>query len=522
MVSRISHAKKNIFSGIVNKLIAMLMPFVLRTVMIDMLGSDYLGLNSLFTSVLHVLNLAELGFSQAVIYNLYKPMAEGNKIKIYALLNMYRKIYRIVGAIMMGIGLLLIPFLPYLIKDGSCPSDINIYVLYLIYLFNTAVSYWLFAYLNCILYADQKNDVINNINSVIQLLLNCSQLLVLFLFKNYYVYLIVMPIFTIINNIWTAYATKKRYPDLKCEGVLDEETKKGLKKNVVGLGIQKLCATTRNSLDSIFASAFLGLTMTAVYNNYYMILSSLTAMVYIIANSIGSSVGNSIATESVEKNYKDMMRFNFFYMWISSWTTVCLFCLYQPFMKLWMGAKGDEFILPILPVILFCLYYYVLRMGDIRSVYNESAGLFWETKIRAIAESLGNIVLNYIFVRLFGLTGIVAATLISLFVFNFLWSSHITFRYYFKGIKISSYFLSHGKYFLVTAVISGITFYLTNILIAGEGIFWLLIRVIICVIFPNILMLLIYYHTKDYGEAISWLLGKSTKFKFLSFLIPKK
>lgn len=521
LVNRTDHAKKNIISGIINKLIAMLMPFIIRTAMIEVLGVEYLGLNSLFTSILHVLNLAELGFSQAVIYNLYKPMAEGNKPYIYALLNMYKKVYRIVGTIMMIVGLALIPFLPKLIKNGSAPEDINLYMLYLIYLFNTVISYWLFAYMNCILYADQKNNVINNINSAVQIFLNCSQLIVLIILKNYYAYLILMPICTVINNLWIAYATKKRYPDLRCEGALDKQTIKSMKKNIVGLGIQKLCATTRNSLDSIFVSAFLGLTMTAVYNNYYMILSSLTALVYIIANSICSSVGNSIATESMEKNYQDMMRFNFLYMWISGWTTVCLFCLYQPFMRLWMGGKGDDYVLPIIPVILFCLYYYVLRMGDIRSVYNESAGLFWETKVRAIAESIGNILLNYILVKLFGLTGIIAATLISLFLFNFIWSSQITFRYYFKGIKISSYFIAHCKYFFVTLIVCGITFLLTNVLISGESIIQLILRGVICAVFPNLLMLIFYYRTKDYGEAIVWLCKKSPRLGFLSFLIPK-
>ncbi|UKI56602.1 MAG: hypothetical protein L6V90_05600 [Treponema succinifaciens] len=169
-------------------------PFLIRTVLIKKIGIEYAGLNSLFSSILQVLNLTELGFASAVVYSMYKPIAEDDKDTICALLNFYKRVYFIIGLVILALGSAVMPFLPHLIK-GNVPQDINIYVLYSIYLVNTSLSYLLFGYKNSLLNAHQRRDVISNILTITQGLMNICQLLILVTIKNYYLYVLMMPIF---------------------------------------------------------------------------------------------------------------------------------------------------------------------------------------------------------------------------------------------------------------------------------------------------------------------------------------
>ena len=190
-MSRTKNAARNVLFGLINKIIVLLFPFAIRAIIIQTLGSEYLGLNSLFTSILQVLNLAELGFNSAVVYSMYKPIAENDTNTICALMNLYRKIYRIIGIIVVVVGLILLPFLSYLIK-GSYPTDINIYILYIIYLFNTGLTYFLFAYKSALLTAHQRSDVISNVQSIAFILQYVIQIIILLKTKNYYMFVIVL------------------------------------------------------------------------------------------------------------------------------------------------------------------------------------------------------------------------------------------------------------------------------------------------------------------------------------------
>ena len=272
---------RNMIWGTLNKLLITLVPFITRTVIINILGTEYLGLNSLFSSVLQILNLTELGISSAIVFFMYKPIAQNDEKRICSLLNLYKKIYRIIGIIILILGLLILPFLDNLIS-GDIPNDINIYYLYIIYLVNTVITYWLFAYKKSLIEAFQRNDVVSNINSILYILQSLFQIVMICKFKNYYLYVMIMPIITIANNIVCAIYAKRKYPQYIAKGDVDKATKKELKKKVSGLVVYKICTTTRNSLDSIFISAFLGLNMVAIYNNYYLIMNAISTFMSVI------------------------------------------------------------------------------------------------------------------------------------------------------------------------------------------------------------------------------------------------
>lgn len=506
--SRTKNALRNMIFGFLNKFIVLLFPFIIRTVIIKTLGSEYLGLNSLFTSILQVLNLAELGFSVAIVYSMYKPIAENDTKTICALMNLYKKIYRIIGITVIVLGLVLLPFLKCFIK-GTYPNDINIYTLYLIYLINTAITYFLFAYKSALLTAHQRSDVTSNVQTITYLAQYTVQIIILCVLKNYYLFIMFQIITTIINNIWVAIITNKKYPDYKCKGTVDKETKKDIQKRVTGLMIQKICITTRNSLDSIFISAFLGLNIVAMYSNYYSIMSAIIGVMGIITSAMVAGIGNSIVTETVDKNYKDMNKFNFIYMWLAGWCTICLACLYQPFMKLWMG---EEYMLSFGMVILFCIYFYSLKMGDIRAAYSDAKGLWWENKYRAIFETIANVILNLVLVHFLGLYGIILGTLLSLLIINFGYGSQILFKFYFKDKKISGFFTRHIVYAVVTLIIGSITYFVCSF-IKVNGILELIIKLAICTIFPNILYIVIYHNTKIYKESMKIFSTIIAKFK---------
>ena len=195
-----------------------------------------------------------------------------------------------------------------------------------------------------------------------------------------------------------------------------------------------------------------------------------------------------------------MRRINFLYMLISGWASVCLLCLYQPFMKVWVG---DKLMLPFGVVILMVLYFYILKMGDIRAVYSDAKGLWWENRYRTIMEAVSNIILNYTFVKRFGIYGIVIATIISLLVFGFLYSSLILFKFYFRN-RIRQFLKDHLIYFSVTVMIA-ITTYCICDTYHGAPKSTLFFRMIVCIIIPIILYYFAYFKTKIFEISFSWI-----------------
>ena len=271
---RTSNATRNVAFGIILKVVAIIFPFIIRTVMLYVMGSEYVGLNSLFTSILSFLSLAELGVGQALVYSMYKPIAENDIRSIFALLNLYKKLYRLIGTIILIVGVAIVPFLGSLVK-GSCPNEINLYILYGIYLFNTIASYWLFGYKQSLLIANQRSDIVSKRSLIIQTSMYVAQIIVLFATKNYYIYIVLLPIFTVITNIANSIIVDKMYPEIKCIGRVEKAVEDSIKKKVIALFGTKANSVVMHALDNVIISAFLGLTMVAKYGNYYYIMNSL-------------------------------------------------------------------------------------------------------------------------------------------------------------------------------------------------------------------------------------------------------
>ena len=515
--SRTVNTKRNIRFGLLQAVVSQFLPFIVRTILIHRFGVEYLGLNSLFASLLSVLSLMELGFGTAVVYSMYKPVAGNDIDQICAYLAYFRKIYRIIGAAIMAAGLMLMPFLKYLIKDPAMPGGLNLYTCYLIFLGDAVISYLLYGYLTAIPTAYQRRDILSKVNIGISLLQCMVKSMLLLFSSNFYVYLISIPVITVMRNLIQASIIKRKYPQLGCRGSLSSDQKQDLNKKVYGLLINKITGISRNSIDTLCISSFIGLTVTGIYNNYYYIMTGVIAFSTTILSSMMASVGNSIATESRRKNYADMRMFDFMYMAAAGWAAGCLLCLYQPFIQAWLGK---EMMLGMPAVIGLCAYFYILKSGDIRWVYHEGAGLWYESRYIMIGEAVVNTFLNIILCRTMQVFGIILATVISVFITNHLLCPRLLFKLYFQQKnKQREYHSDHAQYALTTLLTAGTSWIACEILFpqamtaaggaGGAGIIksaaCLAGRLLVCTALYVDIYWAIWHNSERYKRVVNWI-----------------
>lgn len=496
-MNRTKNALRNISWGFIQKICALLLPFLTRTVLIKVLGADYLGLSSLFTSILGLLSLVELGISNAIISSMYKPIADNDTDTICALMAFYRKAYYLIGIFVLIVGLGLTPFLDRFI-NGEIPNDINLQLLYLIYLFNTSVSYFLFSYKNCLFVAHQRNDVNSKIQTICSIVQNFLQVFFVIFVKNYYGFAVLIPVSSISVNLITAYLAKKTYPEYVIRGKLSSDVKADIKQRVMGLLLGKISSTIRSSIDSLFVSVFLGLKLVAIYSNYFYVVTSVAGIIQILESSLVAGVGNSITVDSVDKNHDVFLKCTFILQWIVGWCSICVLCLEQQFMELWVGK---EYMLGDTMVILCALYLFVCCISIIRSIYTQALGMWWSLRHLSLIDIFVNIGLNYFLGKNLGVYGILLATIIDIAFVSIPWTTYFLFRDYF-GIKhYSGYMKLYLKYFAIATSVGFITWKLCSWISINSNILALVARAIICVIVPNILYIAI-FNRNHYFRAV--------------------
>ena len=496
-MTRTQNAVRNISWALVQRMVTLAVPFASRTVLIKVLGMEYLGLSSYFTSVLGLLSLAELGISSAIISSMYKPIAEEDTKTICALMNLIRKAYNVIGVAILVIGIGIMPFVPKLIK-GEPPGDVNIFILYAVYLINTAVSYFLFAYKNCLFIAHQRNDVNSRVQTLCIVLQNVLQILLVCTFKNYYVYVCIIPLFSILANVITAELAKKEYPEYVSKGDLEGKLKRDVKARVAGLFLARAAGTIRSSIDSMFITAFLGLEMGAMYSNYFYIVTAVAGMIQIIETSLVAGVGNSISTETREKNYNDFIKFTFILQWIVGWCAICILCLEQHFMKIWMGEK---YLFKESMVVLCAVYLFVNCICIVRSIYTQALGMWWSLKVLSVVDIFTNIFLNYHLGKHFGAYGIIGASIIDILLVSIPWTTYYLCRDYFGKEHFANYIKDYIKYFVVATFVGSITYAICVLVPTNFTLLSFVLKGVICIIVPNCLYCLIFLKSKLFKES---------------------
>ncbi len=497
-IERTKNATRNIVFDGMAKMMNMLIPFVMRSIMLNFLGMEYLGLGGLFNSILSVLSLAELGVGSAMSFSMYKPIAEDDTETVCALVKFYRNAYRIIGLVVFVIGLSLTPFLPHLIS-GEITADVNLYVLYFMNIGSTVISYWLFAHKICLIYAHQRVDIVSKIAMIINFIGYVLKVLVLVLLRNYYLYLAIQLLSQIAYNIFVGLKASSLYPKYSPRGSLPKEKVKSIARRVRDLFTSNLSSVVSSTADTLIISAFLGLTVLALYQNYYFIISSLKTLIEVIVGACIAGIGNSIVTESSEKNYKDLRKMTFLFGWVLSVAGSMLLCLYQPFMQIWMG---EESLLEYSCVICFVLFFYITGMNRLIGMFKDAAGIWKIDKWRPLTAAITNLILNLATVKWLGLYGVLLSTVISDLLIQIPWGIRNLFIAVFPHEHLWEYVRMYCG-IVAVELICCVTSYLTCSWIKLGVWPTLIVNAGISFVISNIIFFVIYGRNNSFKESLA-------------------
>lgn len=489
---RTKNSIKNIIFGMVGQAISILLSFVSRTVFIYILGTNYLGVNGLFSNILSMLSLAELGVGSAIIYNMYKPLANKDEGKLKSLMQLYSRAYRIIGTIVAIIGISIVPFLDFIIKDK--PNISNLTLIYLLFLLNSVTSYF-FIYKSSIIIADQKNYIITIKQQVFNLIQVTLQIIVLLLTKSYILYLIIQIICNFMLNLSISKKADEIYPFLKEKNIegLDKKSQKDILKHVTAMMSHKVGGVVVNGTDNILISSFVGVYWVGIYSNYILITGMINRFLSQIFSAITASVGNLNAKESKEKAYEVYEKLLFLNFWIYGFCSICLGVLVNPFITFWLGK---QFLMTNTAVLVITINFYLMGMRQTTITFNSTLGLFWNDRFKPWIEAAINIIISIILLNKFGIIGVFLGTLISTVTTSVWVDPYILYKYGFNK-SIALYFIRYIKYILVTAI-GGIITQLCVIMINYNGFIGLLIKGIICLIIPNIIFCIFFFYDKQF------------------------
>ena len=450
------NTKRNMVASAVNSGIKMLFPFVNRTMFLWLLGKEYLGLNGLFTSVIGMLSLAELGFSQAIVSSMYKPIADDDNDLVCAYLAFYRTVYRCVGAFVFAVGLCLLPFIRTLIK-GDVPPDVDIHVLFLLHLANTSLSYFMFAYRGPVLSAYQRNDVSMNVHSTATVVQYVAVFLVLLLTRNYYWYVVTTIFFTSAANLVILRESKRLFPRVEPRGALDPGKRRKVVSDVKSIFLHKVGTVVSYSTDNTVISAFLGLAAVAVYGNYYYVASTVAGLVAMVYASMAGGFGNRIYPESKERNFELFMKATRLSLVTVAWCAAVMFAAYQPFIEMW--AKGDPALVrhaatPFLMTVYFC----VNQSRQTLLTFKGAAGLWREDRWKPVAGAFANLAMNISFVLYlpdeYKLDGVILSTILSYVFIQIPWEAHVVFTRFFTRREAVRYWRMQGAFALLAVALA--------------------------------------------------------------------
>lgn len=502
MKSRTENSIRNTGFAILGQIVSIILSFATRTVFINHLGASYLGINGLFTNVLFVLSFAELGFGTAIVYELYKPLADNDEVKIAAFMNFYAQVYRTVGVFILIAGLCFAPFLDFFIGDRSeIPTDIPpLYIIYILYLLNSSFSYF-FNYKRTLIIASQ-NGYIDSLNTLVfSAIRNVIQMLVLVLWSAFIPYLLIQIFCTILGNVFISIKADRLFPYLgkyRCEKIASDSLKR-IVKNVVAMASHKLGSVIVSGTDNILISKFVGVVATGYYSNYTLLTSTVRTFYIQLFSSVTASVGNFVAEKSKEDSVVFFNRLLFLNFYIALFCTSCLSTLINPFIAL---LWGEEYVLPLITVSFIMINFYITCMRQTSCMFIDTSGLFWQIRWKSIIEAFINLVASIILVKCLslGIIGVIIGTTISTMLTNFWWEPYVVCKYTLE-IPLRKYMLSYVKY-TVILLLSVLLTYIIELNFA-ETFIAFGIRVLISVFIPNALLYIIFKNTDEYQYFLS-------------------
>lgn len=493
--SRLKNSALNFAAGMIGRALAILLNFVVRTIFIHCLNEAYLSVNGLYSNILSVLSLAELGFGSAIVYRMYSPMAERSYPKVAALLRFYKRIYRIIGFVILWLGLSIVPFLSSIIKDEPDVPGLTLY--YLLFLLNTVISYWLNSYKGSLFFADQKDYIKTNVQNVTIIGQAVVQIILLLVFKKYLLYLLVQLCGTAFINLYVAHLADKQYPEVfsNKDAVLAVSEKKKIKRDVRALMLSRLGHVVLNGTDNIIISAVVGVLWVGRLSNYTLICDSVTSVLCQITSAITGSLGNFFATEDRKSGHDIFKKIGFLNFWLYGFSFIALLILLDPFIRLWAGAR---FVLGLPVCFAIALNFFVAGYMNTLWVFRSTLGLFKQGKYRPLIVAGLNIVLSIALGKIWGVFGILFATFLSRAAVN-LWYDPIILHKYGFGVSAKPFFCEYAKRLLLVASISILLLAVRKFIFSpGVTIFGFITMTAVTAIVPNAVFWIAYHKKNEY------------------------
>lgn len=491
--NRVRNSIINTIANVVCNVLLMLVGIISQAIFIKLLNVEYLGINGLFSNILSILGIMELGIGNAIVFSLFKPVAEDDQDTIKSLLRFYKKAYTLIGLLILVVGLILTPFIPVFV--GKIEVDINIKLVYILFLLQS-VSTYILSYRTSIFIASQQNYVIK-INALLsKVVLSILQLTALYFTKNYYLYLVIAIINSLVFNFIVYKYAECQFIYLKDKNVknISPEMESSIFRKIKGLFFHKIGSFMVLGTDNIVISMFIDVLTVGLYFNYNTIITSVGNLFSQIITAASSSVGNLIATESKEKCFEVFEKMHFLNYWLSVFASVSILCIIQPFIRLWIG---EEYLLNILTVIVLSINFYQTTMRCVFDNFKDSAGIWYEDKYIPLIESFVNIFFSVVLVKKMGLIGVFVGTFISGLV---LWSYSYP-RFVYKKIFDKSY-LSYAKKtisgFCLLIIIGFVTLAGCSIVVVDNNLLQCIWNGLMCLIIPNTILLLVYHKNQNF------------------------
>ncbi len=496
--SRTVNVIKNSLFGVISKFGVLILQFICRTIFIKTLGSEYLGLNGLFTNILNILSFSELGLGNAIVYNMYKPLANKDYKEVSKLLRLYKKCYNFIALFIFVAGLLCIPFLNNLIGETPDIHE-NIYLIYILFLLQSLTSYFI-TYRRSLISADQKEYMCSNADLFSEVIASILKIFVLLVFKNYILFLVIQISRNIIANIILYIKSKKLYPEVDEKSVdnLPKEQTKEIFKNVKDLMLYKISSSINSGTDNIIITKLIDLTTVGIASNYSLLIGAVNQVIMNIMISFTASIGNLNVKDSVENREKVFYVLNFIVTWIYGFCAVMLVVFLNPFVNIWIGS---EYTLTLSVVLALMLEFYVCGVQYAGYNYAITTGLFKKAKWGAFISAIINIILSIILGIKFGIFGIFLATGLSRLCVQTWLDPYLVFKYEFKKSS-KEYFMKFIRNFIFV-MINLIICYLIFNNITINNIVVLLICVILCAILSNVIFIILFHSTWEFKDMIN-------------------
>ena len=495
-ISRTEHSVRNTTIAFAAQSAAILMGFVTRVVFTRTLSEGYVGINGLFTDILNILSLSELGVGTAITYALYGPIAKKDIQKQQVLMRLFKNFYRLTAAVVLIVGLMLIPFLDVLMKDR--PDVDHLILIYLLYLLNSVVSY-LLIYKRTLIDACQLNYLTVLYHKGFLILQDICQIIILLVTGNFILFLCAAILCTFMGNVMMSRKADQLFPFLreKCKAKLCDTEKKEIGNNVKAMLMHKIGNVAVNNTDNLLISSLVGVISAGIYSNYYLVIGSIRQILDQAFQGIAASVGNLGVTENSEKKNRIFLQTFFIGQWMYGIAGICLLEMLNPFIEM---AFGRKYLFPEKIVLILCINFFITGTRKAVLIFKESMGLFWYDRYKAIVEAVLNLVISIVLAMKLGVAGIFLGTFMST-VLTSLWiEPYVLYKHSFHKYPMR-FFARYACNMLIMAFVWWCTHYCCMLVSAGP-LLNLLFRFLVCMSIPNLLLWLIYRKTSEWQDTV--------------------